>query len=523
MKYFFTLFVPCLLLALPVCSQDVIPLYNGAAPGSESWIYPEKTDTLQEWGNEIFVRNITQPTLTVFQPEVLSNKTAVIVCPGGAFRGLALEKEGYEVARWLNSLGVTAFVLKYRVVNAPEGFDPLIGQDIRTGNYARIDSINAPFVPMAVADGREAVRYVRRHAAEFGIAPQRIGMIGFSAGGTLIASVAQTCDAESRPDFIAPIYAYCGAILGDAVPADAPPLFLALAEDDPIASGNTGLYEKWRKAGRPAELHIYPEGGHGFALRRQGLPVDLWAERFSQWLERQGLLLTPERAARSDLKGNWNWRRYWEEMIRTDFGGLKRYSEANQKLMPPEKNENRVVFFGNSITEGWINAHPEFFAGKPYVNRGIGGQTTPQMLIRFRQDVVALQPAVVVILAGTNDIAGNTGPTTLEAIFDNIASMAEIARSNGIRVVISSVLPVADYPWAPGLQPAEKILRLNAMLKKYADENQCVYLDYHSAMKDKRNGLPYALAEDKVHPTLLGYKTMEPMVEKAIEEALKWK
>ena len=200
-----------------------------------------------------------------------------------------------------------------------------------------------------------------------------------------------------------------------------------------------------------------------------------------------------------------------------DFGGLNRYSNANQVLMPAEK---RVIFFGNSITEGWSDAHPEFFAGKPYVNRGISGQTTPQMLIRFRQDVVALQPAAVVILAGTNDIAGNTGPTTLEAIFDNIVSMAEIARANGIRVVVSSVLPVADYPWAPGRQPAEKIIRLNAMLKAYSDSNHCVYLDYHSAMKDERNGLPVSLARDGVHPTLEGYKVMEPMVERAIEEAL---
>ncbi|MCB0587311.1 MAG: alpha/beta hydrolase fold domain-containing protein, partial [Phaeodactylibacter sp.] len=371
-----------------------------------------------------------------------------------------------------------------------------------------------------VADGREAVRLARKNASRFGIDPNRIGMLGFSAGGTLIGSVAQTYDAESRPDFAALIYAYCGAILGDSVPEDAPPLFLALAGNDPIAFGNPALYEKWRDAGRPAELHIYPEGGHGFALQQQGLPVDLWTDRYLQWLQTQGLLLPPEEAKRTDLKGHWRWRRYWEEMIRTDFGGLNRFSEANQKLMPPEKNEKRIVFFGNSITEGWIGARPEFFEGKPYVNRGIGGQTTPQMLIRFRQDVVALKPAAVVILAGTNDIAGNTGPTTLEAIFNNIVSMAEIARANDIRVVISSVLPVADYPWAPGLEPAEKIIRLNAMLKKYAASNDCIYLDYHSAMKDERNGLPAALASDGVHPTVEGYKMMEGMVEQAINEAI---
>lgn len=521
MKYLIPLLLNLFLMGSIAHAQEVISLYGGTAPGSEGWKYPETADTTGS--GLVFIRNVSHPTLTVFQPAALKNKTAVIVCPGGAFRGLAIEKEGYEVARWLNSKGITAFVLKYRLVNAPEGFDPMLGRDIRTGNFARIDSINAPFVPFAVADGREAVRYVRRHAAEFGVEPGRIGMLGFSAGGTLIASVAQTAEAESRPDFIGLIYAYCGAILGESAPADAPPLFQALAGDDPIANGNPELYQKWRDAGRPAELHIFPEGGHGFALQKQSLPVDLWTDRYMEWLQSRGLLLPPEEADRTDLRGHWRWRRYWDEMLRTDFGGLKRYAEANQKLMPPEKTEKRVVFFGNSITEGWIQAHPEFFAGKPYVNRGIGGQTTPQMLIRFRQDVVALKPAVVVILAGTNDIAGNTGPTTLKAIFDNITSMAEIARANGIRVVISSVLPAADYPWAPGLGPAEKIVRLNAMLKEYAGNNRCVYLDYHSAMKDDRNGLPHALARDEVHPTLEGYKIMEPLVERAIAEALKLK
>lgn len=198
-------------------------------------------------------------------------------------------------------------------------------------------------------------------------------------------------------------------------------------------------------------------------------------------------------------------------LVAQDWPNLNKYSEANSKVEKEEKG--RVIFMGNSITEGWSYADPDFFKGKPYVNRGISGQTTPQMLIRFRPDVIDLSPEVVVILAGTNDIAGNTGPSTLKMIADNIFSMAEIAHANGIKVVICSVLPVYDYPWKPGLEPAGKIIALNQMLSGYATANGHHYLDYHSAMKDERNGLPKKYATDEVHPTKEGYQVMEEMVE----------
>ncbi len=212
-----------------------------------------------------------------------------------------------------------------------------------------------------------------------------------------------------------------------------------------------------------------------------------------------------------------------EEWLRLDWPNFKRYRDANAKLGLPAKGENRVVFMGNSITDGWSQVSPDFFKGKPYVNRGIGGQTTPQMLVRFRADVIALQPKVVVILAGTNDIAGNTGPSTLEMIQDNLASMAELAKAHGIRVVLSSVLPVYDYPWKPGLQPVEKIAALNTWIKTYAQQNNMIYLDYYTAMADARKGLPAQYAEDGVHPNLAGYRIMESLAEKAIAEALKKK
>lgn len=204
-----------------------------------------------------------------------------------------------------------------------------------------------------------------------------------------------------------------------------------------------------------------------------------------------------------------------------DWPDLNRFREANSNVGAPLPNEDRVVFMGNSITIGWQTADPDFFTDNPYINRGISGQTTPQMLIRFRQDVISLNPKVVVILAGTNDIAGNTGPATLEMILDNIFSMAQLAKANGIKVVLSSVLPAYDYPWKPGLEPALKIMQLNESLKSYSKENGMVYLDYFSAMADDKNGLKKELSGDGVHPNKAGYKVMEPLAKEAIAKALK--
>lgn len=206
-----------------------------------------------------------------------------------------------------------------------------------------------------------------------------------------------------------------------------------------------------------------------------------------------------------------------------DWANLARYKDENAKLSAPSLNENRVVFMGNSITEGWVKMDSAFFAERSYIGRGISGQTTPQMLIRFKADVIHLQPKVVVILAGTNDIAGNTGPSTLEMIEDNLSSMAEIAKANNIKVVLSSVLPAYDYPWRTGLQPAEKIITLNKWIKNYAAEHDCVYLDFFSSLVDSRNGMKTEYSQDGVHPDLAGYKIMEPLAEKAIALALQKK
>lgn len=211
-------------------------------------------------------------------------------------------------------------------------------------------------------------------------------------------------------------------------------------------------------------------------------------------------------------------------MFTDDFGQLNRYRAANAELKPPKRGEERVVFFGDSITDIWHL--DEYFPGKPYVNRGIGGQTTPQMLVRFRQDVIYLRPKVVVILAGTNDIAGNTGPMRLEDIEADYASMAELARANNIRVIYSSVLPVHNYTDKAkdffAQRPPEKILVLNNWLRSYCvlPANGCIFLDYYRAMVDTKGMLKKDLADDGLHPNAAGFKVMAPMAEEAIQKAL---
>ena len=214
-----------------------------------------------------------------------------------------------------------------------------------------------------------------------------------------------------------------------------------------------------------------------------------------------------------------DYRSQHEQLLLTDFPWLARFKDEDMKLGAPAVGEDRVVFMGDSITEGW---HLDtFFPGKPYVNRGISGQTTPQMVLRFHQDVISFKPKVVIILAGINDIAGNTGPMTLEQTENNLAAMTEMASANDIKVVLCSVLPAYDFPWSPGLKPAPKVVALNAWIQSFAAERHLLYADYYSPMKDDRGGLPPTLSRDGVHPLPAGYAIMVPLAEAAIEKALK--
>jgi len=288
MKKIGTSAVIILLCLVCVNAQKVIPLYEGQAPGSESWNWNEAT-----YQNEAFnlniVYNVSQPTLTAFLPdEGKANGTAIIVAPGGAFHILSIESEGYAVARWLNSRGIAAFVLKYRLVKS-ETDNPVTELMPLMSDFNKLDEINAPVVQMATRDGLKAMTYLRQHAADFGIEPDRIGFMGFSAGATLTLSVVQTATDEDRPDFIAPIYPYEKAVLGSAIPEARIPIFIAAASDDELglALHSVDIYTKWLNAKQPAELHMYVNGGHGFGMQKKNTTSDHWISDFENWLKFQ--------------------------------------------------------------------------------------------------------------------------------------------------------------------------------------------------------------------------------------------
>jgi dienelactone hydrolase len=289
------LFLPILFLLSAVvlkAQQKVIPLYSGAAPGSEGWTWSEQeSDKNMYHSNAIF--NVSKPTLTVYLPDSsrAPTGTAIIVCPGGGFHSLSIMQEGYGVVKWLQSKGITAFLLKYRLMHI-EGGDPY-KQEMEDRTRKGADAERATVAGMAVADGRRALAYVRAHAAEYGVDPHRIGIIGFSAGGVVSAEAALNYTPENRPDFVGFVY---GALLPsmeqDSIPADAPPLFIAAASNDEynLQFAAVSLYTAWVTAKHTAELHIYAQGGHGFGLRKQGLPTDTWTDRFIEWMGLQGFL-----------------------------------------------------------------------------------------------------------------------------------------------------------------------------------------------------------------------------------------
>ena len=281
-----------LLFAVSLASaQQVISLYPDTPPGSTSENYPEKAYFSKSWNTEV-VSNVTKPTITVFKPAPeTKNGTAIIVAPGGGFMALSITSEGTDVAKYLAAKGVTAFVLKYRLAHtgddATQEFTTLWEKD-RQKLHETIDKV----IPLTIADGLASVAYVRQHASEFGVSPDRVGIIGFSAGGAVTAGVAFQYKPEGRPAFVAPIYAAAEIFKAAKVPADAPPMFIAAATDDNLglAPDSVALYQKWTEAHKSVELHMYAKGGHGFGMHKNNIPTDHWIDRFADWLELQGFL-----------------------------------------------------------------------------------------------------------------------------------------------------------------------------------------------------------------------------------------
>ncbi len=270
-------------------AQKVISLYEGKAKGSENWTWEEAVSEKNIFNTKV-VYNVSSPTITAYLPEK-PNGTSVIIAPGGAFHTLSIDNEGTDVAKWLNAKGVTAFVLKYRVVHSLTD-DPVKELMPKMANFKALDEENATVVPLATQDGLTAVKYVRDHAKELNLDPEKIGFMGFSAGGTLTMSVVYSADDSNRPNFVAPIYAYENAIIGANMPKEKTPIFIAVAGDDQLGlmPHSINIYRKWFDAKQPSELHIYEKGGHGFGMRKTGISTDSWIDNFGNWLKMQGYL-----------------------------------------------------------------------------------------------------------------------------------------------------------------------------------------------------------------------------------------
>jgi acetyl esterase/lipase len=272
--------------------NKVVQIYNGAVPGSETWNWEEGINENNTWRTQV-VYNVTKPSLTVYAPDpAIANGTAIVICPGGGFIALAMGNEGYDVANWLVKKGITCFVLKYRLAHVPNN-DPIkyFNDAVHDGDKEK-QKAQQETMPMCIADGKVAIAYVRAHAKEYNINADKIGILGFSAGGTIAASAAFNYTPENKPNFVAPIYAFFPKEMQGNVLTDAPPMFIAVAANDPLKlqPQSIDLFTAWNTAKKDAELHVYNQGSHGFGMRVQHTTSDTWIERYTDWLGVQGLL-----------------------------------------------------------------------------------------------------------------------------------------------------------------------------------------------------------------------------------------
>lgn len=282
-----SIILPLLLsLSLFACAQTVVKLPYEKS-GEVTWKGGEKEYYSQIWQTQV-VTNVSVPTMQIFKPSEETNTgTAVIIAPGGGLHAHSIESEGNIVAKWLVEKGITAFVLKYRLV--PTGEDGVA--EVSTGNPKKIMEQVAKVLPLSVADALNAITYVREHAGKLGVNPEKIGLMGFSAGGAVIMGATYAYTEKTRPDFIVPVYSWTTAMPVQKPKKDAPPMLVVCATNDPLglASGSVELYNSWYKEGISAGLHMYAKGGHGFGMRKNNLPSDHWIERFYEWAVAEGL------------------------------------------------------------------------------------------------------------------------------------------------------------------------------------------------------------------------------------------
>ena len=271
--------------------NKVVQIYDGPVPGTENWNWEEGIQEGSSWKTQV-VYNVAKPSLTIFTPDpAIANGTSVVICPGGGFIALSLGNEGYDVAKWLVKKGITCFVLKYRLahINTTDAVK-YFNDAIHGGDKEKLQN-QKNAVPYSIADGKAAIKFVRAHAAEYKINPNKIGIVGFSAGGTVAASAAFNYTAENKPNFVAPIYAYFPKEMQGKVESDAPPLFIAVAANDALnlQSHSVDLFNAWNTAKKDAELHVYNLGSHGFGMRVQHTTSDTWIERFYDWMAANNL------------------------------------------------------------------------------------------------------------------------------------------------------------------------------------------------------------------------------------------
>ena len=466
--------------------------------------------------------NVNTPSLTAFiPPYYLATGTAVVIAPGGAFHILSYNNEGTKVAQKLNELGIAAFVLKYSLTSLPPE-KPLETLRERMQNFKTLDSLNEATVSKATEEGLKAVAYIRKNHHLFDIDPEKIGFMGFSAGGTLTLSVVYSAQKENRPNFVAPIYPYEPAILGSTVPQEKTPLFLAVAADDELdmLPYSLNIFNKWNAEGQAAELHVYQKGGHGFGMRNQNLTSDSWFDRFADWLKMQGYLQKKYPNKYEKLYGQEAVAQGKIDRVKRlmdDYPELTKYGEEERV---PEQKIN-AVFLGDSITEGWLLTDPDFFEENTYLGRGISGQTSAQLVLRFRQDVLQHRPKVLVLHIGTNDIAENTGTYKQEYTLGNIKTMVTLAQENNIKVVLCGVLPATKFEWNRALgNQSQKIVELNQALQAFCSEKGIPFVDYHQVLKNSEMGMKSEYSEDGVHPNKKGFDVMKQTLTPVLLEVL---